>query len=29
MTVYPDIDLIFDPKIGTYSHKDRTPYPAR
>lgn len=26
--VYPDIDLIYDPKLG-YTHKDGTPYPKR
>ena len=28
-TTYPDIDLVFDPKIGDYTHRDSTPYPAR
>ena len=28
-TTYPDIDLVFDPKIGDYTHRDGTPYPAR
>jgi len=26
--VYPDIDMLFDPKLG-FTHKDGTPYPAR
>ena len=24
-TTYPDIDLVFDPKVGEYTHKDGTP----
>ena len=28
-TVYPDIDLLFDPNIEHYTHKDGTPYPRR
>ena len=28
-TTYPDIDLVFDPKIGDYTHRDGAPYPAR
>ena len=28
-TVYPDIDLVFDPKLGWYAHKDGSPYPNR
>jgi uncharacterized cupin superfamily protein len=28
-TTYPDIDLVFDPKIGDYTHRDGTRYPAR
>lgn len=27
--VYPDIDLVFDPKLGGYAHGDGTPYPAK
>ena len=27
-TVYPDIDLYFDPKSGSYTHLDATPYPS-
>jgi uncharacterized cupin superfamily protein len=27
--VYPDIDLVFDPKVGGYAHRDGTPYPTR
>jgi hypothetical protein len=26
---YPDIDLVYDGKTGTYSHRDGTPYPKR
>jgi uncharacterized cupin superfamily protein len=26
---YPDIDLIFDPKLAGYAHKDGTPYPLK
>jgi len=25
-TTYPDIDMVFDPKVGEYIHKDGTPY---
>ncbi|MGD0866275.1 MAG: cupin domain-containing protein [Rhizomicrobium sp.] len=25
-TVYPDIDLLFDPKVDGYTHKNGTPY---
>jgi uncharacterized cupin superfamily protein len=25
-TYYPDIDLLFDPSVGNYTHKDGTPY---
>lgn len=25
--VYPDIDMLFDPKTDGYTHKDGTPYP--
>jgi uncharacterized cupin superfamily protein len=25
-TIYPDIDLYFDPKSASYTHKDGTPY---
>lgn len=28
-TVYPDIDLLFDPKVSAYTHRDGTPYPAQ
>ena len=28
-TVYPDIDLYFDPKSSGYTHNDGTPYPER
>jgi hypothetical protein len=24
--VYPDIDLVFDPKVGRYTHRDGIPY---
>jgi uncharacterized cupin superfamily protein len=27
--VYPDIDLMFDPKLGGYAHRDGTLYPAK
>ena len=27
--VYPDIDLLFDPQIDGYTHKDGAPYPAK
>ena len=27
--VYPDIDLVFDPKLGGYAHRDGAPYPAK
>lgn len=27
ITVYPDIDLIFDPKVGGFTRRDGTPYP--
>ena len=26
---YPDIDMVFDPKVGWYTHKDGTPYPEK
>jgi hypothetical protein len=26
---YPDIDLVYDGKTNTYSHRDGTPYPKR
>jgi len=26
-TFYPDIDLMFDPRQGAFTHKDGTPYP--
>jgi uncharacterized cupin superfamily protein len=26
MTVYPDIDLLFDPRVDGYTHKDGMPY---
>ena len=29
MTFYPDIDMVFDPKIDAFAHKDGTPYPTR
>ena len=25
-TVYPDIDMVFDPKAGGYTHRDGTSY---
>jgi len=25
-TTYPDIDLVFDPKVDDYTHRDGTPY---
>jgi uncharacterized cupin superfamily protein len=28
-TVYPDIDMVFDPSVGWYTHRDGTPYPAK
>jgi uncharacterized cupin superfamily protein len=28
-TVYPDIDMVFDPKVGSYTHRDGSPYPAK
>jgi uncharacterized cupin superfamily protein len=28
-TVYPDIDLLFDPKVGSFTHRDGTPYPTK
>ncbi len=27
--VYPDIDLVFEPEIDSYAHKDGTPYPPK
>ena len=27
--VYSDIDMVFDPKLGGYAHRDGTPYPAK
>lgn len=27
--VYPDIDMLFDPKAGWYTQRDGTPYPSR
>jgi uncharacterized cupin superfamily protein len=27
--VYPDIDMMFDSKVGRYAHRDGTPYPAK
>lgn len=27
--VYPDIDLLFDPQVDGYTHKDGAPYPAK
>ena len=27
--VYSDIDMVFDPKLGGYAHKDGTRYPAK
>jgi len=27
--VYPDIDLISEPGLGAYTHRDGTPYPAK
>ncbi len=29
VVVYPDIDLLFDSKVGHYTHRDGTPYPAK
>jgi uncharacterized cupin superfamily protein len=26
--VYPDLDMVFDAKIGRYAHCDGTPYPT-
>jgi uncharacterized cupin superfamily protein len=28
-TVYPDIDMVFDPKVGSFTHRDGTPYPTK
>lgn len=28
-TAYPDIDMVFDPKAGGYTHRDGTPYPSQ
>jgi uncharacterized cupin superfamily protein len=28
-TIYPDIDLYFDPELGSYTHKDGSPYAER
>jgi uncharacterized cupin superfamily protein len=28
-TVYSDIDMVFDPKVGAFTHRDGTPYPAK
>ena len=28
-TRYPDIDMVFDPKVGWYTHRDGTRYPAK
>jgi uncharacterized cupin superfamily protein len=28
-TVYPDIDMVFDPKVNGYTRKDGTPYPPK
>ena len=27
--IYSDIDMVFDPKLGGYAHKDGTPYPGK
>ena len=27
VTIYPDIDMKYDPKLGGYVHKNGTPYP--
>lgn len=27
--VYPDIDMVFDPRIDSYAHKDGTAYPPK
>jgi uncharacterized cupin superfamily protein len=27
--VYSDIDMVFDPKLGGYVHRDGTPYPVK
>jgi uncharacterized cupin superfamily protein len=29
VTMYPDIDMMFDPNVDNYTHKDGTPYPRR
>ncbi len=29
VTMYPDIDMMFDPKVGSYTHRDGTPYPPK
>lgn len=26
---YPDIDMVFDPRIDSYAHRDGTPYPPK
>jgi uncharacterized cupin superfamily protein len=28
-TMYPDIDMVFDPRVSAYTHRDGTPYPAK
>ena len=28
-TTYPDIDLVFDPAVDAYTHRDGRPYPTR
>jgi uncharacterized cupin superfamily protein len=27
--VYPDIDMVFEPDIDSFAHRDGTPYPKR
>jgi uncharacterized cupin superfamily protein len=29
VTMYPDIDMMFDPNVDNFTHKDGTPYPRR
>jgi uncharacterized cupin superfamily protein len=29
VTMYPDIDMMFDPSVDNFTHKDGTPYPCR
>jgi uncharacterized cupin superfamily protein len=29
VATYPDIDMVFDTKVGSYTHRDGTPYPKK